>query len=302
MRAIKMNEKEMLEKQKEYIRLIENKLSKAVPQSNAPYGKINEAMRYSLLSGGKRIRPVFCLEFCRAVGGDILEALPFACSLEMIHNYSLIHDDLPCMDNDDLRRGKPTNHKVFGEGMATLAGDALLNRAFENLFFDIDNIKNPYKYMWAVRELSNASGIEGMIGGQVIDLSAEGTKPSIETLTVLQHMKTGALFCAAAKIGCIIGGANEDYVVKANSFALDLGLAFQIKDDILDVEGEETVLGKKIGRDKASDKYTFVTYLGLDKAKKTVRDLTESAIDKLNYFTDNSMLKFLTIQMLNRQS
>ncbi|MGN1014869.1 MAG: polyprenyl synthetase family protein, partial [Butyricicoccus sp.] len=196
------------------------------PQKDLGQGTVFEAARYSAMAGGKRLRPALVLEFCRLCGGELRSALPFACALEMIHTYSLIHDDLPCMDNDDLRRGKPTNHKVYGEAMAVLAGDGLLNLAFETasdpmLLAEI----TPQTQLRAIRTLSRASGMEGMIGGQVLDMEAEKRTISLDELQILQSLKTGALICAAAALGCIIGGADQAQFDAGQEYARCIGLA-----------------------------------------------------------------------------
>jgi geranylgeranyl diphosphate synthase type II len=239
---------------------------------------IYEAMAYSLFAGGKRIRPVITMA-CAELFGDAEKAMPFACALEMLHTYSLIHDDLPCMDDDDLRRGKPTNHIVYGEAMAVLAGDALLTRVFETALKHSE--LSPEDTIKAVTILAEAGGTEGMIGGQVIDIESEAKQVDADTLNALHIHKTGALIIAAAKLGAIAGGADEEDILKVASYAKDLGLAFQIKDDILDVEGDSSVLGKNIGADDKNDKTTFVKLYGLDKSKELLAQYTESAKQSL---------------------
>ena len=231
----------------EKIKLIDTFLSEYFPKKNNLQKTIYEAMEYSLFAGGKRIRPVLAVSVCEMLGGKALDVMPFACALEMIHTYSLIHDDLPCMDDDDLRRGRPTSHKVFGEGMAVLTGDALLNCAFETAikFSQV----SPEVTLDCLNVLSNASGTEGMIGGQVIDLENEGKKTEYSVLENMHLLKTGALISAAAKLGAICAGVPNSDIFRVNEFAKNLGIAFQIKDDILDVEGNEEVLGKPIGSD-----------------------------------------------------
>lgn len=240
--------------------------------------KIYEAMRYSLLGGGKRVRGVLALECCRIACGNEREALAFAAALEMVHAYSLIHDDLPAMDNDDMRRGKPTNHKVFGEAMAILAGDGLLGCAFETMLCETesDNIKNAWK---ALGILAKSIGPEGMLGGQVIDMGAEKREISEDELYALHRMKTGALIKTACVGGAVIGGADENLIEKLENYADCIGLAFQIKDDILDVEGDAEVLGKNTGMDSDREKTTFVTLFGIEESKQKMSRLTEKAIE-----------------------
>lgn len=259
---------------------------------NCAYKTIYDAVKYSALAGGKRLRPALLLEFCRVCGGDIQKALPFAAALEMIHTYSLIHDDLPCMDNDDLRRGKPTNHKIFGEGMAVLAGDALLNRAFETVL----NPRNTQGLeadvvLRAANQLSRAAGMDGMIGGQVIDLESEGKTISLERLMLLQQLKTGCLIRVAAVIGCLLAGKSDGRTMQAAEVYGDrLGLAFQIQDDLLDIEGDSTVLGKSTGKDAQSEKSTFPALLGMERCRTAVEQLTDEAVGAVEIFQDHEFL------------
>lgn len=257
---------------------------------------IVEAMWYSLSAGGKRIRPVLMLEFCRICGGNVKEVLPSACALEMIHTFSLIHDDLPCMDDDDLRRGKPSCHKAYSEAEALLAGDALLNLAYEI----ISSSDLPAETKIAViSELSRDVGINGMIGGQVIDTSYGGEMTG-DMLLEMYGMKTGALLKAACKIGCIAADADEAKLKAAENYAEKLGLVFQIKDDILDVSGDENLLGKPIGSDRESGKTTYVSVYGLEESRKTAEKLTKEALSELDKFGDNEFLKELTMFLLVR--
>ncbi|MBQ1435623.1 MAG: polyprenyl synthetase family protein [Clostridia bacterium] len=262
--------------------------------------EINDAMIYSLTAGGKRIRPMLCLEFCRALGGDVGAAMPFAAALEMIHTSSLIHDDLPCMDDDDLRRGKPTNHKVFGEAMAVLAGDALILKAFEYMTRSAEKIPAEH-VVKAVRVLAEAVGSEGMVGGQVIDLKSEGIKIPIEKLDKLHKMKTGAMIKASVQLGCIAAGVTEGPLYDAaTEYSGHIGLGFQIKDDILDVEGNTEKLGKAVGRDEKSNKSTYVTFYGVNGAKKKLVEITNKAKECLKDIPDNDFLQYLTDFLLNR--
>ena len=241
-----------------------------------------EAERYSLLAGGKRIRAALVLECCKMLGGKTEAALPFACAIEMVHTYSLIHDDLPCMDNDDLRRGKPTNHQVYGEAIATLAGDGLLTDAFSICAM------NPHVSgdcaAAAVALLSGAAGSYGMIKGQVIDLYGETHKLTESELVELHMGKTGAMICASAQLGCLAAGyaPNHEITEKLTLFAQKIGLVFQIIDDILDVTSTNDELGKNVGSDKDSNKTTFMTFFSVEEAQKYAQDLTMNAIESIS--------------------
>lgn len=287
-----------------YSTMVEQKLLHYL-QPQKDYGQhiIFEACRYSAMAGGKRLRPALVLEFCRLSGGSIEAALPFACVLEMIHTYSLIHDDLPCMDDDDLRRGKPTNHRVYGEAVAVLAGDGLLNLAFETA----SNPENTARIgadvqIKAIHALSRASGMEGMIGGQVLDMQAEDAQISLDQLKTLQDLKTGALICVAAQLGCLIGGASGEQTAAALEYARCIGLAFQIQDDILDIEGDEEALGKPIGSDAENGKSTYPSLLGVARCHELVGELTQQAIQALTPFTDTGMLPALAQMLSERKS
>lgn len=247
-----------------------------------------EAMRYSLLDGGKRIRPILTLEFARLCGVSQEVAMPYACAIEMIHTSSLIHDDLPCMDDDALRRGRPTNHIVYGEAIAVLAGDALLNYAFETV------LNAPELCQDAAQVLARAVGASGMMGGQVIDLEGETRDLSLEELGELHRLKTGALIRAAVEMGCALGGADNARRSGAIAYAEALGLAFQMKDDILDVEGDAAVLGKATGVDALCHKTTYVSLLGIDRAKEMLAELTERAEQALSVFPEHEFLSELT--------
>lgn len=246
-----------------------------------PQKRLFDAMRYSLLAGGKRIRPVLTLEFCRICGGDWRSALPFACALEMIHTYSLIHDDLPCMDNDDYRRGRLTNHKVFGEALAVLAGDGLLTAAFETA---ASAATDPAVTVKAIRILAEQAGELGMVGGQVLDMDAEEQELTEQGIYDIQCRKTGALIQAACQIGVVAAGGTQQQLDAAKTYAQNLGLAFQIRDDMLDVIGDEATFGKPIGSDKAEKKTTFVDLLGLAACEREVVRLTDEAISALGLF------------------
>ena len=259
--------------------LVEDALKQYIAQQSSLTQVLTDAMRYSVLDGGKRVRPTLTMECCRICGGESKKALPFACGVEMIHSYSLIHDDLPCMDNDDLRRGRATCHKVYGEDIALLAGDGLLNIAFEILSADngFESL-SPSARLEIIRCLSGASGVLGMIGGQVVDLQAENRSDiTADELLYLHKNKTGALIRAAVRCGAICGGADSSIAAALDEYAKSLGLAFQIKDDILDVVGCTEVLGKPIGSDADCGKSTFVTLFGLDGAKDYLVSETNKA-------------------------
>ena len=278
---------------KNHIELIENNIMSFVPATQAEYSVIEEAMKYSLESGGKRVRPVLTLEFCRVLGGEVEKALPLAVAVEFIHTYSLIHDDLPCMDNDDFRRGKPASHKKYGEANALLAGDALLTHAFSSI---ASSELSPKQMIDAVRELSAYAGSNGMIGGQIIDLEGENKSLDIDSLFLMDKLKTSALITSACVLGCISADKYE-YIPSAVKFAENLGIAFQIIDDILDfLEGEDN-------SDIVSGKSTYVSSLGLDEARKQASEYTQKALDALNEIdSDTSVLDSFAKLLLNRQS
>ena len=287
----------------EYVSLINSKLDSFVPE--CAYGEpvVCDAMKYSLGIGGKRIRPVLLLEFCRVCGGDVEKALPFAVALEMIHTYSLIHDDLPCMDDDDMRRGKPSCHIQFGEEYALLAGDGLLTRAFGIIAQSGLAKENPACAVEAISVLSDLAGVEGMIGGQTIDLKNEGKKADMKTLETMDSLKTGALIVSAAKLGCLAAGADDTQTQAAVTFCEKIGHAFQIVDDILDVIGDEDELGKPIGSDSDSEKSTYVSLLGLEESQKYADSLTTQAIEALEIFGDDAdFLKSVAKMLVERKN
>ena len=267
-------------------------------QGSARYADLTAAMEYSLLAGGKRIRPVLTLECCRLCGGEAEAALPFACGVEMVHTYSLIHDDLPAMDNDDLRRGRPTNHKVFGEAAAILAGDGLLTAAFETL----TQAQLPAERVAeAVSCLAWRAGPEGMVGGQALDMAGEGRALTLGELEQLQSLKTGALISAAAELGCIAAGGTAEQRKAVRKYAQCLGRAFQIQDDILDVTGTAAELGKSVGSDQVNGKNTFVTALGLEESRDLVRKLTGQAERALEGFDSPEFLRELALALAQRR-
>ena len=242
---------------------------------------LRDAMRYSLLAGGKRLRPILCLASCRLAGGDPDLAMPTAVALEMIHTMSLIHDDLPAMDDDDLRRGRPTNHKVHGEAKAILAGDALLTRAFEMVSLRSPGVP-PERLLKVIGELSLAAGAPGLVGGQVVDLESEGREVDLETLEYIHLHKTAALLRASVLCGALIAGATYDVLAALRTYAQGIGLAFQIIDDILDVTASTDVLGKTAGKDLAADKTTYPKLLGLEESRRRADALVAQAQDALS--------------------
>lgn len=259
---------------------------------------IYDAMEYSIINGGKRIRPILMMLVYNMYKDGIDEVIPFACALEMIHAYSLIHDDLPCMDDDDLRRGKPTNHKVFGESIAVLAGDSLLNEAFNIMLKEV--VRDPNKARVA-EFIGNKAGTKGMIGGQVVDIISEGKNISKEELDFIHLNKTAALIEAAIVPGAMLGGASEEEITTLGDFAIKLGLAFQIKDDILDVIGNEEKLGKKINSDIEKEKNTYVKLFQVEKCKEIAQKLTDECFDLLSKINRNTKeLKVLTQFLLDR--
>lgn len=263
---------EFIQTLEDKINLIEEGLKKYLKKENNPQKEIYEAMEYSLMAGGKRLRPVIMLLAGEMCGGNISTIMPFACAMEMIHTYSLIHDDLPAMDNDDLRRGKPTNHKVFGEDMAILAGDALLNKAMETaLLSDADDSVK----VKALKILFSSSGTEGMIGGQVIDIKNQ--EHTHKELLNLHLLKTGAIIRSSGVLGGVLSGASGEEIEAIDSFCKNLGIAFQIQDDLLDVLGNVEELGKPVGSDQSNEKTTYVTLFGVEKSKELVVEHTRNA-------------------------
>ena len=262
-----------------------------------PQGVLFDSMRYSLLAGGKRLRPVFVFDFCRMAGGCWPDATPFAAAVEMIHTYSLIHDDLPSMDNDDYRRGRPTNHKVYGEAMAILAGDAMLTSAFGHIA-NADSVSDAAK-LRAVSYLSRCAGETGMVGGQVLDIMAEQRECTEAEILNIQNRKTGALIKAACVLGVLAANGSAQQEFAAMEFADHLGLAFQIRDDMLDVIGDAQKLGKATGMD--GQKNTFVRLYGLEKCEELVKHHTDAAIRALHAFEDNAFMKELALSLVGRE-
>ena len=262
--------------------LVERALERSVAAVDGPASRLSEAMRYSLLAGGKRLRPVLAIAACEAVGGNMDSVLDFASAIEMIHTYSLIHDDLPCMDDDDLRRGRPTNHVVYGEAIATLAGDGLLTDAFAVLASSAG--AQPAVLMQAIIELAQAAGSDGMVGGQVIDLLCEGRTLSLDELETLHRKKTGALFEAAVCCGARLGGASAAQLKQLRVYAQALGLAFQVADDLLDVEGTTEDAGKRTGKDAAHGKATYPALMGVARSRELAHELVIKAHQALRDF------------------
>lgn len=284
------------------IKKTEEYLEIYLPEKDNRQKKIYESMRYSLFAGGKRIRPVLMMETFNMFNEDEDSIMPFACALEMIHTYSLIHDDLPAMDDDDFRRGKPTNHKVYGDAMAILAGDGLLNKAFETVSQNMTIMKIPAeRILKSLEILSNASGTEGMIGGQVTDMFVE--ERTMEYLEYMHKLKTGALIRAACEIGATAGGATEEEISKLSDYARYLGLAFQVKDDILDFTADEEELGKPVGSDEKNAKLTYVTLVGLEESQRILEDYTTKAVASLEIFGDRAVrLREIAEYLLNRKN
>ena len=286
------------ERSLEYRVYIEEYLKKYFDQFDAePQKPLFESMAYSLLAGGKRLRPVLAFEFCRMCGADWKKAAPFAAAIEMIHTYSLIHDDLPAMDNDDFRRGRPTNHKVYGEAMAILAGDALLTDAFGvAALAELETAKDVRDAMGI---LSECAGSRGMVGGQVLDIMSEERELTEQEVLDIQSRKTGCLIRAACALGAIAGGASEAQFDAACQFAAGLGLAFQIRDDMLDVIGTQEEMGKGVGTDAV--KNTFVKLYGLEKCEELVQKYTAYALDGLSVFEDTAYITELAHSLIDRR-
>ena len=268
---------------------VDRALGEFVPRVDGLTADLTEAMRYSLFAGGKRLRPILCMAGAEAVGGEGHHVLPVACALELIHTYSLIHDDLPLMDDDDVRRGKPTNHKVFGDVIALLAGDGLLTEAFSLMTSPSTTSEiAPDRLLEAIRMISGAAGYGGMVGGQVVDMQWEGKKADLETVNFLHTHKTGALIKASVVSGAIVTGAPEPQVRSVLSYGKKIGLAFQISDDILDVEGDSKTMGKTAGADEEKGKTTYPSVLGLGESKKIQSALVQEAVQDLKEFGEKA--------------
>ncbi len=285
------------------LQMIENALYGYIPRGNHKEQTLIDSMEYSMRAGGKRIRPQLVLEFSRICGGNDDAALPFGCALEMIHTYSLIHDDLPCMDDDDMRRGKPSNHKVFGEDTALLAGDALQSLAFEVASApETIALCGADKACACINTLASCCGTLGMVGGQVIDLANEKKTATYDEIYACDEKKTGGLIIAACKMGAIVGGADEKKIRMAEKYGKCIGIAFQVVDDILDVTSTDEELGKPVGSDMENNKSTYVSLLGVEKCREMVQNLTAEAIDALSAFDgDTAPLRELALKLAKRK-
>lgn len=282
---------------------VDEALDRFVPGSDSYPPALFEAARYSLFAGGKRLRPILCMAAAEAVGGTADDVMPCACALEMIHTYSLIHDDLPAMDNDDFRRGKQTNHKVFGEGMAVLAGDALLTDAFRLLAGMFSTGGHHQNLLRAIHEIAEKAGFFGMIAGQVVDLDSEGKKIVPETLHYIHMHKTAALITVSLRAGAILAEAPPDRLEALTAYGENIGLAFQIVDDILNVKGDPAVMGKGTGSDGVRGKATYPALFGLEEAEKTARRLVKEALSKLEEFGDDARpLRLIARYIIERES
>lgn len=266
--------------------MVEEALEVVLPQQDGPETRVVEAMRYSLFAGGKRLRPILCLAASEAVGGDLKAAMPAGCALEMIHTYSLIHDDLPAMDDDDLRRGKPTNHKVFGEAIAILAGDGLLTEAFV-LLSDYNSLL-PERAAQVIGIIAEAASYRGMVGGQVVDILSQNKRADLETVQQMHSRKTAALIAAATESGALTGKGSEAQVAALARYGRAIGLAFQIADDILDIEGDTELLGKTTGADEARGKVTYPAAVGLERSRQTANEMVNDALAALEGFDDRA--------------
>lgn len=282
----------MIESYESYKQMINDHLLDYMPSVDQKSNSLYESMKYSLIAGGKRLRPVLLLAACEFAGGNAMEALPYAVAMEYIQTYSLIHDDLPSMDNDDLRRGLPTNHKVFGDGIATLAGDGLLTSAFEvmakDMYLFFDDLPKIKRRINATYAIAKGAGVRGMVAGQVSDMESETKQCSNEMLEYIHLNKTGALIVSAIRAGLYLGGADDAMMKNMTAYAENLGLAYQITDDILDVDGSVDELGKKTGVDAVQNKITYVSLNGLEKSKERLEELTAAAVDAIAEYYDNA--------------
>lgn len=269
--------------------LVDQALNRRFPEPNGPAADLVRAMAYSVFAGGKRLRPILCIAGAEAVGGDGADVLPVACALELIHTYSLVHDDLPLMDDDDMRRGRPTNHKVFGDAIALLAGDGLLTEAFDLIASEAPSERIPPRtVLEVVGVIARAAGFQGMVGGQVVDVQSEGKEVDFSTVEFIHAHKTGALITASVYSGALLGGGDDAQLAAVDAYGRKIGLAFQISDDILDVEGDSETMGKEAGSDGKKGKATYPAMLGLARSKEIQRDLAFSAIQSLQDFGDRA--------------
>ena len=287
---------------KNRVNKIEQILNEYMPKEEGYQKKIFESMNYSLKAGGKRLRPILTLEACKIVGGEEEDAIAFAVAIEMIHTYSLIHDDLPALDNDDLRRGRKTNHKVYGEAMAILAGDGLLNYAYEIMLKESIGKHNQEKYLKAINQIAKSAGIYGMIGGQVVDIESEGKKIDMDKLDFIHMNKTAAIIIGCMRAGAIIGNATDKQLEDITKYAKNIGLSFQIVDDILDIVGDEAKLGKNVGSDIDNEKSTYPSLIGLEKSKEVANQLIKEAKASINQISkDNAFLNGLAEYIVDRE-
>ena len=284
-------------------KIVEEALHRYLPAENNTPAEIYKAIHYSVFAGGKRLRPILCLAAVEATCGDLAPAMPVACALELIHTYSLIHDDLPAMDNDDFRRGKPTSHKVFGENIAILAGDALLTEAFV-LLSRAEKVRfSAEKRLAIIQEIAQAAGIAGMVGGQTLDVLSEKTNPDEKVLNEIHRRKTGTLIKAAVKSGALISNARENKIQALSDYGINIGLAFQIADDILNVEGDRNLLGKETGSDAALGKVTYPSLMGMDYAKEKLQKHIDAAIASLSVFDKRALpLRLIARYIMERKS
>ncbi len=286
----------------EYKALLDEHILDFIPDIDQKSITLYDSMKYSLLAGGKRIRPVLLLAACEFCGGKAEEALPYACAIEYIHTYSLIHDDLPCMDDDELRRGQPTNHVIYGDAVATLAGDGLQAAAFEAMQRDMllyfDNFDALKSRVRAAYEIVKGAGVTGMVAGQIADVEAENKKCSKELLDYIHITKTADMIISAVRAGARLGSCSDQELDNLTVYAENLGLAFQVCDDILDVEGDQELLGKEVGHDEANSKATYPAMYGLDESKKKLRELTDAAKEALAEYYDNAELFVELAEML----
>ena len=296
-----MDKETVREQLRDYAEMTERAIDSYLPETECLQKNVILAARHSLTAGGKRLRPALVMEFCRVSGGEAASALPVACAIEMMHTFSLIHDDLPCMDNDDMRRGRPSCHKAFGEANALLAGDALAILPGE--IIAKAGLKGTISQGAALKIISllgEQAGIFGMIGGQVLDLKYEAADPSLQQLLTVHKLKTGALISAACILGCLAAGATQAQIAAASNFAYNLVIAFQIKDDILDITGTSEMLGKPVGSDSDQGKVTYATKVGLEKAQQDVELLTDKALESLRAFDDTDFLQALAQSLISR--
>jgi geranylgeranyl diphosphate synthase, type II len=283
--------------------LVDEALKDFFPAPQGPAADVFKSMAYSLFAGGKRLRPILCMAGAEAVGGKGRAVLPVACALELIHTYSLIHDDLPVMDNDDLRRGKPTNHRIFGEAVALLAGDGLLTEAFRFMADPgLTRDLKPVSLLQVIRLVADAAGCNGMVGGQAVDILMEGKQVEPSILEFIHTHKTGALIAASVASGAILGGGREEEVAAITRYGRNMGLAFQVADDILDIEGDSEKLGKGVGGDARKRKITYPSVMGLESSKEIQRTLMERAIEDLRMFDEKATpLRKLAVYIIERK-